>query len=173
MPVRAVALVVVLIVLLSLLNNGTGTYVAFSVITSLTSLASYLSYLIALSCVLYVRFTRGIDLGSCDWGRAGLSINIVAVLYTGYAAEFMPFPNYLPVTASNMNYRGPVMEVVLLFIIASWFLKAKKNWKALTQLSWHLCSNKINRGAAMAWRRTCFAQLRALETSREKSDKGE
>lgn len=129
MPVRAVALVVVLIVLLSLLNIGSATYVAFSAITSLTSLASYLSYLVALSCVLYARLTTGIELGPWNWGKAGLSINIVAVVYTAYTTIFLVFPNYLPVTAANMNYCGPVMGVVLLFIVASWFLKARKNWK--------------------------------------------
>lgn len=119
----------ILILLLSLLNIGSGAYVAFSAIVSLTSLASYLSYLIALSCVLHARLTRGIELGPWNWGRAGVPINIVAVVYTLYTSIWLVFPNYLPATASNMNYCGPVMGLVLIFIIASWFLKARNRWE--------------------------------------------
>lgn len=136
-PVRAIVLVAVLILLLSLLNLGSGTYVAFGAITSLTSLASYLSYLIALSCSLHARLVArdrgggggGFAPGPWRWGRrAGTAINVVAVVYTLYAMVWLVFPNYLPATASNMNYCGPVMGIVLLFVISFWFLSARKHW---------------------------------------------
>lgn len=127
-PFRAVILVCVLTVLLSLLNIGSGTYIAFSAITSLSSMAMYLSYAIVMAAVLYARLTKGIELGAWNLGRAGLPINLIALIYTVYAFIWLPFPNYLPVTASNMNYAGPVLGAVLVGAVTLWFMRAKEHW---------------------------------------------
>lgn len=127
-PFRAVILVCVLTVLLSLLNIGSGTYIAFSAITSLSSMAMYLSYAIVMAAVLYARLTKGIKLGAWNLGRAGLPINLIALIYTVYAFIWLPFPNYLPVTASNMNYAGPVLGAVLVGAVTLWFMRAKEHW---------------------------------------------
>lgn len=128
MPSRAIVLVSVIVLLLSLLNIGNGSYVALSAIVSLSSLAIYLSYAIVLSVVLYARLSDGIEFGVWNFGKAGTFINVFALIYTLYAIIWLPFPNYLPVTADNMNYCGPVFGVVLIAIVALWFIRGKANW---------------------------------------------
>lgn len=132
-PVRAVVMVSVLTILLSLLNIGSGTYIAFSAITSLSSMAMYLSYAIVLACVLYARLTQGIEFGEWNLGIAGMPVNVVALVYTVYAFIFLPFPNYLPVTASNMNYAGPVLAAVLVGAVTLWVARARTHWKGPNQ----------------------------------------
>lgn len=128
-PVRAVALVSVLVALLSLLNIGSGTYVAFSAITSLSSMSMYLSYAIVLACVLWSRVTRDIELGQWNFGKkAGIMVNVAGLVYTVYATIWLPFPNYLPVTAANMKYSGPVLGAVLVFAVSLWFVRARAEW---------------------------------------------
>ncbi|KAH8204505.1 hypothetical protein TruAng_001279 [Truncatella angustata] len=128
-PLRAVLLTCSIVGCLSLLNIGTSTYIAFGAITSLSSLAAYLSYAIVLACVLYARITNTITLGEWTMGKAGPFVNLVGLLYTLWVMVFLPFPNNLPVTASNMNYCGPVFGAVLVGTIGVWFLRAKGRWQ--------------------------------------------
>lgn len=127
-PSRAIVLVSVIVVLLSLLNIGSGSYIALSAIVSLSSLAIYLSYAIVLSVSLYARLNNSIEFGVWNFGRAGTFINAFALTYTLYAIIWLPFPNYLPVTASNMNYSGPVFGVVLIGVVTLWFMRGKGKW---------------------------------------------
>lgn len=126
-------MVSILTILLSLLNIGSGTYIAFSAITSLSSMAMYLSYAIVLACVLHARLTKGIEFGEWNLGKLGMPVNSVALAYTVYAFVFLPFPNYLPVTAANMNYSGPVLAAVLVGAVTLWFARAKKHWDGPNQ----------------------------------------
>lgn len=130
-PVRAVLLTSFLVALLSLLNIGSGTYIAFSAITSLSSMAMYLSYAIVLGSVLYARVAtkEGIERGEWNLGRFGVLVNLVGFVYTVYALIWLPFPNYLPVTASNMNYAGPVLGAVLVGALTLWFVRARTHWE--------------------------------------------
>lgn len=128
-PVRAVILTCCIATVLALLNLGSATYIAFGAIVSLSSLAMYLSYAIVLSCVLYARYAGNVKLSEWNLGRAGPAINVVALLYTLWVMIWLPFPNILPVTASNMNYCGPVFLAVLIGTIGSWFLRAKGRWE--------------------------------------------
>jgi choline transport protein len=128
-PVRAVVLNCCIAAVLALLNLGNRTYVALGAITSLSSMAAQASYLIILGCIIYARFTTGIKVEAWNMGRAGLVINIIALVYTIWVLIFLPFPNNLPVTASNMNYSGPVFGLVLIGSISWWFLRAKHTWE--------------------------------------------
>lgn len=126
-------LVAFLCVILSFLNLGSGTYVALSAITSLSCMAIYLSYIIVLACVLHFRLTKGFPPTTWSLGKWGTAIDIIALVYTTYATVWLPFPNYLPVTASNMNYSGPVLLVVLIGALSLWFLRAKDHWTGPNQ----------------------------------------
>lgn len=126
-------MVAIVSIVISLLNIGSGTYIAFSAITSLSSMAMYLSYAIVLACVLHARLTTGIKFGEWNLGKAGMPVNVVALLYTVYAFVFLPFPNYLPVTAANMNYAGPVLAAVLVGAVTLWFVRAKTYWAGPNQ----------------------------------------
>ncbi|CAM1503633.1 Fc.00g012240.m01.CDS01 [Cosmosporella sp. VM-42] len=128
-PTRSIIFTVFLVCALCLLNIGSSSYVAFGAITSLSSMALYISYAIAISSILYCRFSPNqLKLGEWNLGRYGVYINSFALIYTLYIIIFLPFPSTLPVTAANMNYCGPVMGFVLAVAIALWFLRAKKHW---------------------------------------------
>ncbi|RDW72221.1 hypothetical protein BP5796_08255 [Coleophoma crateriformis] len=128
-PIRAVALTVFLISALCLLNIGSTSYIAFGAITALSSMALYLSYAIAISSILYARWSStSLKLGEWNLGLYGVYINVFALIYTLYIIIFLPFPTTIPVTAANMNYCGPAMAFVLGVAIALWLFRAKKNW---------------------------------------------
>lgn len=91
-------------------------------------MAMYLSYAIVMAAVLYTRLTKGIEVGAWNLGRAGMPINLIALVYTVYAFIWLPLPNYLPVTASNMNYAGPVLGAVLVGAVTLWFMRAREHW---------------------------------------------
>lgn len=129
MPVRAVVLTVTLACLLCLLNIGSTTYIVFNAITSLCCWAIYLSYAICISSLIYARVVNpNLKLGDWNLGRAGLYVNIFALVYTLWVMVILPFPSTVPVTPSNMNYCGPIVIVILLFIAVMWFGWARKNW---------------------------------------------
>lgn len=127
-PSRAVVLVSIVVLLLSLLNIGGSSYIALSAIVSLSSMAIYLSYTIILAVVLHARLNNRIQFGVWNFGRAGTFLNIFALAYTVYAIIWLPFPNYLPVTAANMNYSGPVFGVVLIGAVTLWFIRGRSEW---------------------------------------------
>lgn len=127
-PSRAVVLVSIVVLLLSLLNIGGSSYIALSAIVSLSSMAIYLSYTIILAVVLHARLNNRIQFGVWNFGRAGTFLNIFALAYTVYAIIWLPFPNYLPVTAANMNYSGPVFGVVLIGAVTLWFVRGRSEW---------------------------------------------
>ena len=130
-PIRAVWLAITPVVLLSLLNIGSTA--AFGAITALSSLGLYFSYAIAISSMLYARYTsvhggETLRLGGWNLGTYGIYINIFALVYTLYIMVFLPIPSTLPVTAVNMNYCGPIFGFCFLFSIGLWFVWARKHW---------------------------------------------
>jgi choline transport protein len=62
-------------------------------------------------------------------GRAGLPINLLALAYLVFVVIWMPFPQILPVTASNMNYAGPVLGGVILIALLDWAISGRKRFK--------------------------------------------
>lgn len=127
-PLRAVILATIIASLLSLLSIGSSTYIAFSAIISLSTLAVYLSYAIVLACVLHARLKGHFEPGPWNLGRAGTLINMLGLIYTIYIMVWLPFPNYLPVTAANMNYCGPVFGAIMVGVVTLWFFRGKKYW---------------------------------------------
>lgn len=117
--------------ILCLLNIGSSSYIAFGAITSLSSLALYASYFIAISSMLYARYSNGkggLQLGEWNFGRWGPYINVFALVYTLWMSIFLPFPSTLPVTGANMNYCGPVFLFVAIAALVLWVVRAGKHW---------------------------------------------
>lgn len=131
-PFRAIILTSFIVALLTLLNLGSTTYIALGAITSLSSMAMYLSYAVILAVILHARLTGPLQLGPWNWGRHGTSINVIALAYTVYVLVWFPFPQTIPVDASNMNYCGPVLGAVLLFSISLWFIR-RNHWQGPNQ----------------------------------------
>lgn len=128
-PVRSVWLSVSFISLICLLNIGSQGVVAFSAVTSMSSFVFFFSYSVAIACLLYARLAGNVTMGEWNMGRWGVPVNVYALIYSLYIMVFLPFPSVLPVTASGMNYMGPVFGFVLFVIIAWWFLYGKSRWQ--------------------------------------------
>ncbi|KAK3615262.1 hypothetical protein LTR22_027504 [Elasticomyces elasticus] len=128
-PLRAVWLPVFVVMVLSLLNLAGAT--AFSVILALSTFGLCQSYIIAIACMLHARLTGRVQTAQWSLGRFGVPINIVALVYSAWLAIFMVFPNYLPITALNMNYALPINAAVWIVALITWFVYASKKWKGL------------------------------------------
>ncbi|KAF2173096.1 hypothetical protein M409DRAFT_17044 [Zasmidium cellare ATCC 36951] len=128
-PVRSVWLPLIIVAVLALLNLAS--YTAFSVIISLSTFGLYQSYFLSIGCMLYAR-TRG-HFHTAPWslGKAGIPVNIFAMLYSAWLGIFMCFPNYLPITAGLMNYALPINAVIWIFAFGSWFAWGRKRWPGL------------------------------------------
>ncbi|TDZ16811.1 Choline transport protein [Colletotrichum orbiculare MAFF 240422] len=144
-PVRSVWLPCVIVALLSLFtvgNNATATI--FSAFTALSSLGLYSSYIIAISCMLHARLKGRIGHGpeyEVQYGAWslpkgwGMPINIYALLWSMYLSIWLPFPQTIPVTGTEMNYAGPVYVVVVIGAVSFWFTWGKKHWPGLDKIA--------------------------------------
>jgi len=124
-----------MVMLLSLLNLAHST--AFSVIISLSTFGLYQSFLLAITCVLTTRLSGKFEevslralqilkispctavqgnpltylsyLLQAPWslGKFGVPINVFTILFSAWLGIFMIFPNYLPISATNMNVSIP------------------------------------------------------------------
>jgi len=67
--------------------------------------------------------------GLFTMGRAGLVVNILALAYLIFVVIWMPFPQMLPVTASNMNYAGLILGVVILGALLDWVISGRRRFQ--------------------------------------------
>jgi len=112
--VNAVVLTVVVATIFGLLVLAS--IVAANAIFSITAVALDLSYMIpivAKVCIAYqkdpgVAFTPG----PFYMGKWGYLVNIYAIIWTCLETGVLIMPQLFPVTASTMNYTGPIMGAV-------------------------------------------------------------
>jgi len=128
LPLNALALVVVISFLLAIIYIGSSA--AFNAIISLQAMALCISYMPPIS-FLALRRIRGTapEPGPFTMGRWGLITNLLAVAYLIFVVIWMPFPQELPVTASNMNYAGPIIGAIILGALLDWFISGHKRFK--------------------------------------------
>ncbi|KAK5119439.1 hypothetical protein LTR85_007539 [Meristemomyces frigidus] len=127
-PVNSLLFVWALVVLITLI--ALGSTVAFDAITSLQILSLMFTYLVTLGCIIWRRlFGAPLAPGPWSLGRAGLPINIVAVLYCIYLVIFLPWPQDVPVTAQSFNWAS-VMFVGIMLLSALYYVAwARKVYK--------------------------------------------
>jgi choline transport protein len=127
-PLNALGLVSTVIVILQVINIGSST--ALFAILGLSTIGLYLSYVLPVLFIVIAKL-RGerIDYGPFKLGAAGLPINIFAVVYGIFILIWLPFPPFMPVTGTNMNYAGPIMGALLLAALADWFITGKRRFK--------------------------------------------
>lgn len=125
-------LVSTIIVLLQLINIGSST--ALFAILSLSTIALYISYVLPILFILLAKL-RGdhITYGPFKLGKAGVFINAFSVIYGVFILIWLPFPPYLPVTAENMNYGGPIMGGVILLALLDWCISGRKRFVVPTE----------------------------------------
>lgn len=113
---------------------------ALNAILSLSTIALYVSYIIPIACLLSKRLrvrTRraapgeayvsdnAIVFGPWTLGRWGPFINLYAICYACLMIPFLALPSELPVTATTMNYGGPVFCLVLVLAVIDYQLRGK------------------------------------------------
>jgi choline transport protein len=126
-PLNSLGLITIIVALLMLINLGSET--ALFAILSLSSIALMLSYVLPIIFFALARFRHDrIPFGPFHLGRFGLPINIFAILYGVYIFIWLPFPPYLPVTAQNMNWSGPVLGGVIVFAVLDWVISGRKRF---------------------------------------------
>jgi len=114
-------------VLLSLINIGSST--ALNAILSLSTLALYVSYLIPIILLFAKRAKRdAIPFGPFRLGKFGFWINLYAIIYGVFVSIWLPFPGSMPVTATTMNYAGPVFGGLLIIALLDWVFRGRKHY---------------------------------------------
>lgn len=128
MPLNSLALITVVCFALSLIYIGSTT--AYNAIISLTAIGLHVSYVLPILFIM-LRKIRGppVAYGPFSLGKWGVPVNMFALVYLVFVIIWMPFPTMLPVTASNMNYAGPILLAIILCGIADWFISGHKRFK--------------------------------------------
>lgn len=125
---NALALVCVISFLLAIIYIGSST--AFNAIISLQAMALCVSYMPPIAFLAIQRiFGNAPHPGPFTMGRAGLAVNLLALAYLIFVVIWMPFPQMLPVTGSNMNYAGPLLGAVILGALLDWVISGRKRFK--------------------------------------------
>ena len=108
---------------------------AFGAFAALSSLGLFASYIIAIATMLHARLWRPETLKCGDWhlGRWGIPVNIFALVYSCYIIIWLPFPQFQPVTADNMNYSAPIFLGTTLLAVLLWMFYAQDNWPGLNR----------------------------------------
>ncbi|KAK3686558.1 hypothetical protein LTR37_019697 [Vermiconidia calcicola] len=133
-PLRALCLVLTVVTLLMLLNLGSTS--AIYAILSLNNLALYTSYLQIVGSFFIFKLRGGKPAwGPFTLGKWGYAINIYALCFLVFIIVWLPFPPFLPVTAVNMNYSGPIFGLVLSVALLDWFTWGRKRFAVPTNRS--------------------------------------
>jgi choline transport protein len=125
---NALVLVCVIAALLSIIYIGSST--AFNAIISLQAMALCVSYIPPILFLALRRISGNPPQpGPFTMGRAGIPVNLLALAYLIFVVIWMPFPQALPVTGSNMNYAGPVFGAVILGALLDWVISGRKRFQ--------------------------------------------
>ncbi|GKZ37169.1 hypothetical protein AbraIFM66950_008592 [Aspergillus brasiliensis] len=129
LPKRAITTTSCLLILFGLINIASTT--AFNAILSLAVLGLHISYLVPIVFFLWHRLVAPHNLNYGPWklGRAGIAINVTAIIYLLFTSIFMVLPFYQPVTPSNMNYASLIFGFVWLMSVVFWLVRGRKEYK--------------------------------------------
>lgn len=128
LPKRAIITTSCLLILFGLINIASTT--AFNAILSLAVLGLHISYLVPIVFFLWRRLSapHSVNYGPWRLGRAGVAINVIAIIYLLFTSIFMVFPSYQPVTPSNMNYASLIFGFVCLMSTVFWLVRGRKEY---------------------------------------------
>ncbi|KAL6714500.1 hypothetical protein ACLMJK_007925 [Lecanora helva] len=124
-PLNAVIVSFLCGVVISLINLGSS--VALNAIVSLTLSALLASYILSIGCILSKRL-RGEPLPVARWslGRAGMAINIVALVFLIPFFIFCFFPTATPVQPETMNWNIVMFGGIFTFATAYYVVRGRK-----------------------------------------------
>lgn len=114
--------------LLCLINVGSTT--ALGAIVSIGTAAIVISYTIPIILILRKRLVHEpIPFGPWSLGRYGLAVNLYGALFGFFISIIALFPTTIPVTATNMNYAGPILVVFTSIAGLDWCIRGKHAFK--------------------------------------------
>ncbi|KAK5173710.1 uncharacterized protein LTR77_002391 [Saxophila tyrrhenica] len=129
-PVNAVILTTTVCLLINIIPIGSTT--AFYALTSLSTLALYFSYCVPATLILIRKLQRTFPaygpwkIQGGYW--TGLAVNIFAFSWGWYCVFCLSMPTFMPVTAANLNWAGPILLGVICIAIGSWFGGGHRNF---------------------------------------------
>jgi choline transport protein len=125
---NSLALVAAVSFILSLIYVGSTT--AFNAIISLQAMGLSVSYVVPITFLLLQKIRgRPIPYGPYKLGRFGVLTNLFALAYLIFVILWMPFPQILPVTGSNMNYAGPLLGAVIVGALVDFMIGGRKRFQ--------------------------------------------
>ncbi|MCJ1456717.1 hypothetical protein MMC28_007081 [Mycoblastus sanguinarius] len=125
-PLRAHFVSCVIVSILGCLYLGS--YTAFNSMVTACIVLLYISYAIPVVCLL-IKGRNNIRHGPFWLGPVGLFANIVLLLWTCFTLIMYSFPFVKPVAAGNMNYVSAVYGIVVIIILADWFVRGKRGYR--------------------------------------------
>jgi len=130
LPLYSIGLSTVISLLLALVNIASTA--AFTALTSLAIAGFYSAFLVPALVMMYKRLT--VDANKIRWGpfklgRAGTTINILAIIYTVISIFFSFWPTTPKVTALTMNWSVAVYGGALIFSLVFWAVHGRKVYK--------------------------------------------
>lgn len=127
LPLWSIGLTTLINLLLALLNIGSDA--AFSAFTSMIIVGFYSSFIVVAGVILHKRMKgpdSAIQWGPFKLGRAGIFINLFAIVYSILGIFFVVWPPSAQVSASTMNWSIIIYGTVLMFSLLFWLLHGLK-----------------------------------------------
>ncbi|KAH3661192.1 hypothetical protein OGAPHI_006599 [Ogataea philodendri] len=124
-PVRTVWLTTLVNCLLTLINLGSS--IAMSAIFSACAIATDWSYVLVIFFFMINADRMGVKPGPYNLKKFTKPIMFYACIWTVFVSIVFIFPNYMPVTAQNMNYTVLMLGAVLLFSLI-WYMVDARRW---------------------------------------------
>ncbi|EXJ88765.1 hypothetical protein A1O3_01829 [Capronia epimyces CBS 606.96] len=125
-PVPAVIMAWAISALVAILYLASTT--AFNALMSCLVILAYFAYAVPIICLLLRGRTMDRE-GTFKLGKAGWTINILALCFMSFLTVFFCFPVYLPATKDNMNYACVVTAGLMLIAYLLWIFVGKKSFK--------------------------------------------
>jgi choline transport protein len=113
---------------LALINIGSTA--AFNSVVSLLVSSLFTGYFISIGCILLKRL-KGEPLPPSRWsmGRAAIPMNVLSLVYIGFALIMSFFPTTRIVTAASMNYSVLVWGCIVGFATITYWFHGKHVYK--------------------------------------------
>jgi choline transport protein len=105
-----------------------GSTAAFNALISLQLVALMASYMISISCVLWRRIKHPETLPNCRWslGKAGVTVNVISLVYAGFAFFWCFWPQATPVELDTVNWAPVMFTGVMVIAMVLFIVRGRK-----------------------------------------------
>jgi choline transport protein len=126
LPTNAIWLSLTISCLLNLIILGSTA--AFNALISLQVVALMATYIISISCVLWRRIRHPETLPPCRWtlGKAGVTVNIIALFYASFAFFWCFWPQATPVELDTVNWSPLMFVAVMVIAMVLYYVRGRK-----------------------------------------------